>query len=595
MNNPRLTVKGAKQSKPILLKQGSNIGGRAEYANIRLRSDNASREHFIITITANKAEITDLESRNGTYVNEQRIEKQELKWGDRVRSASEEFLFLFDERAEEGQAGDSIINGAEVTVLSSNQTSLSCWPSSSIRAGYVDAIFRISTELICLDESRILKNLTAIITDATDFNAVCILDESGNALYPYREGSASITLPPELIEQIMDRAQVVFEKNRERHIIAAPIKDEENVTGIIACTSEKVPEGGSLRFLAAAGAQAGLILNNARNRASLQRSNQQLKSELGTSDILGESPGIRKLKTMIQRVGPTDAAVLIQGESGTGKELCARAIHEASCVSRGPFVSVNCGAIPRELMESELFGHEKGSFTGAGEQRTGLFEEADQGTLFLDEIGELSHDGQVKLLRALEEKKIRRVGGNREIPVNIRLIAATNKDLLELSDQGDFRNDLYYRLQVVELHLPPLRERREDIPLLSGHFLAQASARMSRPELAFSPKALITLQKKEWTGNIRELKNCVERAVIFAESDQIQPRDLDAGSRPRPAASPSAASFETASELISLSEIEKRHIAAVLRGVSGNKSRAAEILGIARPTLYEKIKEHEIE
>lgn len=593
MNNPRLTVKGAKKSKPISLKQGSNIGGRADYAGIRLRGDNASREHFIITITANNAEIADLESRNGTYVNDRRVEKQELKWGDRVRAASEEFLFLFDEKDETASSGDSLVNGAEVTVLSSNETSLSRWPASSIRAGYVDAIFRICTELINLDESSILEKLAAIIAEAAEFNAVSILDETGSALYPTQEKSESVSLTPEIIEQVTAQARVAFEKSEHRCIIAAPIKDQEIVTGIIACTSEKAPEGGSLRFLSAAGAQTGLILANARNRAGLRRSNQQLKSELGSPDILGESPAIHTLKKMIQRVGPTDAAVLIQGESGTGKELCARAIHDASRFSDGPFVSVNCGAIPRELMESELFGHEKGSFTGAGQQRTGLFEEADQGTLFLDEIGELSHDGQVKLLRALEEKKIRRVGANRDIPVNIRLIAATNKDLLELSGQGDFRNDLYYRLQVVELHLPPLRERREDIPLLAGHFLAQAAERMSRPALTFSPKALVTLQKKEWTGNVRELKNCVERAVIFAEADSIQPRDLDVGSRPHDSQTPSSSGAAT--ERISLSEIEKRHITAVLRGVSGNKSRAAEILGIARPTLYEKIKEHGIE
>jgi Response regulator containing CheY-like receiver, AAA-type ATPase, and DNA-binding domains len=234
-----------------------------------------------------------------------------------------------------------------------------------------------------------------------------------------------------------------------------------------------------------------------------------------------------------------------------------------------------------------LFGHEKGAFTGAAGRRTGMFEEADKGSLFLDEIGELSLDGQVKLLRALEEKKIRRVGGDQEIPVDVRLIAATNKNLLELSGQGKFRDDLYYRLQVVELEIPPLRERKQDIPLLAETFLDSISARMSRRGISFSAKALQVLEENPWSGNVRELKNCIERAVIFCESDTITPDDLALA----PAGNPVPAPGSSAGQPVSLSEMEKQHIEAVLKTTSGNKSRAAEILGIARPTLYDKIRE----
>jgi transcriptional regulator with PAS, ATPase and Fis domain len=285
----------------------------------------------------------------------------------------------------------------------------------------------------------------------------------------------------------------------------------------------------------------------------------------------------------VARVAPADATVLIQGESGTGKELIATAIHYASAHSRGPFVAVNCGALPEALLESELFGHVKGAFTGASTDKKGLFEEAHEGTLFLDEIGELPQQLQVKLLRALQSGEVRPVGSNQPSTVNARVLAATNRDLEQMVRQGGFREDLFYRLNVITIALPPLRERREDIPALAEHFLERLGAKQGRT-LRLSPDALDRLLGYAWPGNVRELENAIERAAILSRADTVGIADLP----------PHVAAGLALPEQQSLAGVARSHIIQTLERCGWNYSRAAEALGIGRTTLWRKVKEYGI-
>jgi len=300
------------------------------------------------------------------------------------------------------------------------------------------------------------------------------------------------------------------------------------------------------------------------------------------TSIIGRTPKMLEVYRAIARVAPTDVSVLILGGSGTGKELVARAIHDHSARAKMPFVPVNCGALPENILESELFGHEKGSFTGADSSRPGLFEAASGGTLFLDEISETRPSFQVNLLRAVQEQKVRRVGSQKYTSVDVRIVAASNRDLKKLIASGQFREDLYYRLSVVEIHLPTLEERREDIPLLVQHFLKRSNARNKR-SVKIGDEALRLLTTSPWPGNVRELENLVERLAIFCTSGEIGAAEVE--NERRVNQSNGTATLESAK---SLEDMERLHIARVLQEHAGNKSRAARALGIERKTLYQK-------
>ncbi len=296
--------------------------------------------------------------------------------------------------------------------------------------------------------------------------------------------------------------------------------------------------------------------------------------------IIGSSPAMRQVMDLIASVAPTDATVLVQGESGTGKELVAAAIHAGSPRRLNPLVIVHCGALAEGVLESELFGHEQGAFTGAGRRHKGKFEQADGGTIFLDEIGDISAKVQIELLRVLEEKRVTRVGGKGSIAVDFRVIAATNRDLRRRVEQGLFREDLYYRLNVVAAELPPLRERPTDIPILARHLLVRCCESMERAPMRFSEEAMAALTRHSWPGNVRELQNAVERAVVLGKPPEILPGDLphyvtEAATRRAPR---------------SLAELERAHIARVLDETGWNMTQSARILGIDRGTLYHKLR-----
>lgn len=309
------------------------------------------------------------------------------------------------------------------------------------------------------------------------------------------------------------------------------------------------------------------------------------------SALLGESPPMRRLREEIARVAATDARVLITGENGTGKELVARQIHRLSERSGAPLVEVNCAAIPEDLIESELFGHVRGSFTGASEDRRGKFEEADGATLFLDEVADMSAKTQAKVLRALQEGRFTRVGGTRPIESDARVLSATNKNLSEEIRRGAFREDLYFRLAVVPIEVPPLRERPDDIPLLAEHFLREASGRFGRKPKSLSGAAVEALQAYRWPGNVRELKNLIERLMILCPSEEVRREDLPADIRDAIGESiaPNAPLRDARDDF------ERRYILAALRKYRGNVSRTAEALDLERSNLYRKLKTYGIE
>ncbi len=327
-----------------------------------------------------------------------------------------------------------------------------------------------------------------------------------------------------------------------------------------------------------------LTLDRAVEHARLLAEVARLRTALGprgVSGILGTSPAITRVHELVRRVAPLDASVLITGESGSGKELVARAIHEQSPRAAHPFVATNCAAIPETLIESELFGHVRGAFTDARSDREGLFARAGKGTLLLDEIGELTPSTQAKLLRVLQERTFRPVGGNQELALEARVLAATHKDLSVEIAEGRFRSDLFFRLQVIEIIVPPLRVRGDDVLLLAGHFVAQVCARMNRPTLTLSAEVARRLSAYDWPGNVRELANAIERAVALARGTTIELGDL-----PERVANEPALERGGDDELSTLEEAERRHVLRVLDATSGNKRLAAQILAVDRSTLY---------
>jgi two-component system nitrogen regulation response regulator NtrX len=340
-----------------------------------------------------------------------------------------------------------------------------------------------------------------------------------------------------------------------------------------------------------------VTIRNGLLHRGLEQENARLRGEIESHyEIVGNSFAIRALLERIEKVAPTDARVLITGENGTGKELVARAIHRLSPrAEKGPFVEVNCAAIPSELIESELFGHRRGSFTGAHEDRAGKFEQADGGTLFLDEVGDMSLAAQAKVLRALQDGYVTRVGGEKPIKVEVRVIAATNKQLDREIEQGHFREDLYFRLNVVPIHVPPLRERRDDIPMLVRHFLRLAAAEQRLPEREISTEAMDRLSRLDWPGNVRELRNTVERLLILARGDRIDAADIGRHVAGTPAPGGAAADLMGADTFAAFKErAERAYILAKLRDHDWNVSETARAIEMPRSNLYKKIEKYNL-
>jgi transcriptional regulator with GAF, ATPase, and Fis domain len=449
--------------------------------------------------------------------------------------------------------------------------------------------------------------------------------------------TTQLQAPAELVDKVVGARQVVTAETGGRALIAAPVHGgADDVVGILWVDRRGAPWDQTDTLAAGCIAHlTGAAWVGADARDQLARRADALDEQLNgpptDTDFVGRSAAAQGVIAFVHRVGPSDATVLLGGESGSGKEMVARAVHRASRRAKGPCVAVNCAALTESLIESELFGHEKGAFTGATEKKAGRFEMADRGTLFLDEVGELPLGLQTKFLRVLEERRFERVGGQRALEVDVRVVAATNRDLAEMVRRGTFREDLYYRLSVIQIEVPPLRDRLDDVPLLAEFFLARFRSQAARRISGFAPDAIAAMTRYAWPGNVRELRNAVERAVVLGDREQIiaadlPPQVLAAAAPPRsrpspptpplgsssvarpavtidpmplpppaatPLPSPSAPSRPPPAR--SLRELEKQGILAALAATGGNKAQAAAILEIDRSTLYKKLKDYDIE
>jgi DNA-binding NtrC family response regulator len=450
--------------------------------------------------------------------------------------------------------------------------------------------------------------------------------------------SSQLQVPADLADKVIQQRQVITAESGGRALIAAPIHGGTDDVVALLWVDRKGSAWEETDALAV-GCVAhltGAAWVGADTREQLTRRADALEERLADGDFIGRSAAAQRVIDFVTRVGPSDATILLGGESGSGKEMVARAIHAASRRSKGPCVAVNCAALTESLIESELFGHEKGAFTGATEKKAGRFEMADRGTLFLDEVGELPLGLQTKFLRVLEERRFERVGGQKAIEVDVRVVAATNRDLAEMAKRGTFREDLYYRLSVIHIEVPPLRERLDDVPLLAEHFLARFRHQAARRISGFSREALDAMTRYPWPGNVRELRNAVERAIVLGDRDLIMAQDLPPqvlaqSGLPRlrnsPPTPPLGSSISTAVAAVppatpssappptqhvpaidaspapaaapararSLRELEKEGILAALAATNGNKAQAAAILDIDRSTLYKKLKDYGIE
>jgi transcriptional regulator with GAF, ATPase, and Fis domain len=382
--------------------------------------------------------------------------------------------------------------------------------------------------------------------------------------------------------------------------LSVPVRSHGTAVGLIhleVSQRDRPASPDDLEFVLAVADALGLAVDTISTRESLSTrlagtvdENLRLRQQLAADcRIVGSSTALAGILGQIDRVATTNATVLVRGESGTGKELVARAIHEASPRRGGPFVCLNCAALSETLLESELFGHEKGAFTGATDRKIGKFEAAHGGTLMLDEIGEMSPAIQAKFLRVLEGHAFERVGGSASVQADVRVVAATNRDLEHAVTAGDFRRDLYFRLKVVEISMPPLRHRPEDIPALAGHFLEQFAVETGRRLRGFTPEALAALQAHRWPGNIRELRNCIERAVVLAADDTLDVPDLALSHLTTPGDTGRGTGGGDRFVPRTIAEVERRHVLATLEAVGGNKTKAATILGIERSTLDRKL------
>jgi transcriptional regulator with GAF, ATPase, and Fis domain len=594
--------------------------GRDASCDLPVDDHECSRLHARIWAENGRWCIEDCASRNGTQLNSQPIERSELEPGDLIR-IGERLIVFVEESEPRGGTGLRPANLAASTVLArvsepgKREAILQQIRTDSASRSTRDAaiLCRLASQLFAQPNvEALVRIMVDTLSDGTQADRVSVYLVGGNGRLrcagTTQQTARSVNEPHLLATLALanDEALLVHHaadstpetdaqsSNEYGSAISVPIPGRTSRRGAVECYryASAGPFGREDLDLAIAIAyQVGLAIENVEHREQLELANEQLrKSVADQSLIVGSSPAMAKLAEQIARVAPTSSTVLVLGESGTGKELVAQMIHHSSPRRAGPCVAVNCAAFTESLLDSELFGHEKGAFTGADRRRLGQFERANHGTLFLDEIGEMSLACQAKLLRVLEGHPFERLGGTDPIRVDVRIVAATHRDLVGLLGQGGtsgenggkrFRQDLYYRLRVIELRVPPLRERADDMLELAAHFLERFRRQMGRGPMRLSEQAASAITQYTWPGNVRELKNCIERAVVLGQGDEVQPADLYLTSDQGEAAPRWG--------LISLADAERRHIQNVLEQVGGNKTRACEILNIGRATLYKKL------
>jgi Nif-specific regulatory protein len=586
--------------------------GRGTDCHITLADPLCSRVHAVILCEdGERWVIRDHESRNGTMVNGQKTHDAMLGDGNLIRLGSHEFEFHLSTDPATAQGDDAnlqtIVQDLPIAVRQSNEEVLAALPNPE-QVQELMLLYQLSIRLLGCDDPdevvRVSLELLKVRTQAAVVGFLWVDDE--DQLRPklvIPEGAADrVTLNKNLTELVLSQGHAVWVANQGaangakavEHFadaVCAPLvrKSRDGERQTVGAIHVYLEDGrfrqSDFDFIIAVANLVVIALVRARAHISLERNFERLRSASpGYDELIGESKPMLQLKGKVERVSRAPGCVLIRGESGAGKELVARAIHRGSHRADRPMISVNCAAIPADLMESQLFGHKAGAFTGADRDHIGYFQQADLGTLFLDEVGELTLDGQAKLLRILEGHPFLPVGATREVKVDVRVIAATNQDLNVFVRERKFREDLYYRLSVFELHIPPLRERGEDISLLIDFFLQHYRRERGRPHLQLSEAARAKLLAYRWPGNVRQLRNVLDSAVVLADGDEIVPRDLglrDSGGD----------SLDT----LQMDVWEKKLIQEALRRSDGNVPDAAKLLAIGRATLYRKIELYGIE
>ncbi len=582
--------------------------GRQSARDLRLNDEAVSRLHARVVCRAHRWFVEDCGSLNGTFVNSQAVHQTMLEPGDLIRVGDNLIVFTGEGRIH--QDGRSDGNQPRPTALMNLQEGSRRELAEHSLSG---SLARVTNDSAVLSRMANLfqqhpntESLFRVALDALvqgvgpDAASLWLMGADGRLRCVGHFGEpddehllASLAVEKNkaiFIEQPCLPADSAEAATPQGSGMGVPIPGASCCRGAVQCCrvlDRGLFERAELDFAVVVAYQLGTSLENLEHRERLEQANDQLRRQLASqTKLVGSSPAMQDVLERIALVGPTSSTVLILGESGTGKELVAQAIHETSRYGAGPYVPVNCAAFSDPLLESELFGHEAGAFTGADRRHIGQFERAHRGTIFLDEIGEMSLACQSKLLRVMEGHPFQRVGGQESIHVDVRLIAATHRDLLELVRQGDFREDLYYRLRVIDLLIPPLRDRGDDVVELASLFLEQFRRQVGAGPRRLSEETIAAIRRHRWPGNIRELKNAVERAVVLGKHDEASPQDMSL--------IPAEREEAPGPELISLREAERRQIQYVLARLGGNKSEACRILGIGRGTLYKKIKEYDI-
>lgn len=596
--------------------------GREAGTQVCVQSAWVSRRHCALRRENGGVVVHDLESRNGTFVNGIPVSRQELKHGDLLTVGDCSFRFVCQEETTAAQSAPVELEETSTVLLAP------LWLPASEAGGFepkagadvralsdLRALLTIASKTSAVEDSEALYwQLLGMIFDIipAERGAILLAEGNGEDLLPVfawdrASGPAQpVRVSRTVVRQVLERRSGVMvndvgadvklqdasslQVQGVRSLLCAPLLAGERVLGAIyldcsrqaACFDEQ-----HLQMLTAVAGIAALAAQRVWRLESLQRENQRLQADLKLDhSLVGESPALRRALELIAKIAPSDSTVLLCGESGTGKELAARAVHNASARAQHAFVAINCAAIPETLLESELFGYEKGAFTGAAGQKKGQFELAHGGSIFLDEIGELAPALQAKLLRVLQQREFVRLGGAQPIKVDIRLIAATNQDLRAAAEEGRFRKDLFFRLNVVAITMPTLRERGPDIALLANYFLARCSERCKRRVRGFSPQAMECLRSYDWPGNVRELENAIEHAVLLGGSEVVMPEDLpEVIVEGHPVAEGHAAGYHAA-----ISELKKKLILQAFQQADGNYTEAAHLLGVHPNYLHRLIR-----
>lgn len=586
--------------------------GRDESSHFAVKDIAASRRHCVIKREGECFNVTDLGSHNGTFVNDVPIVSKVLSNADRIRIGTSIFLFLTDEKGE--GLGEVRLSDHNLRTLSA----IRLRPEDATAAATardLSLLIKISTVINSIRTvEELQRRLLELIFEVVPAErGVILLTTEGSeelslafGLNRQGENHQPMQVSRTIVEQVFSEGVAMLSNevleddsfggvqsliaSHTRALICVPLILLGKAQGVIYLDTKNPAVGFEERHLSLMGAVAGIAtvaLDNARHRDWLENEVERLHREINIEhNMVGDDRCMREVYEFIAKAAPTSSTVLIRGESGTGKELVARAIHLNSPRARRPFVAINCAALTESLLESELFGHERGAFTGAVAQKKGKLEAADRGTVFLDEVGELAHSLQAKLLRALQEHEIERVGGTRPIKLDIRLIAATNKNLEDAIKEGSFRRDLYYRLNVVSCMVPRLKDRPSDIPMLATYFAERYSEKCNRRIARISPEAMAYLTSYDWPGNVRELENAIERAIVLGSTDTILPDDLpeavlEAGQH---AGAPLMLFYE------SVREAKKQIILKALTHANSNYTEAAKLLGVHPNNLHRLVR-----